>query len=194
MYDEYQIYKASYQNLASICINFHETYRTQNAHNHDCKIIRIIHFTISIAHLACKTHFIGFKFDYISTQSQFKCSYYPTCQTVQYQVVNWSHRSHWHRAPTFRGPPKHLDLIYFCNILVISVMHLHILLKYSLKIAKLSALRANYVPFSNLSKLFFVCFPKLFFFKAARMFRLFQGPPNFAGHRLPKSWTRLRQQ
>ena len=27
--------------------------------------------------------------------------------------------SHWHRAPPFKGPPKYLDLIYFCNILVI---------------------------------------------------------------------------
>ena len=37
-----------------------------------------------------------------------------------------SHRSHWRRAPTFRGPPYPLDFIYFFNILVISVMHLHI--------------------------------------------------------------------
>ena len=30
------------------------------------------------------------------------------------------------QGPNFKGPPKHLDLIYFCNILVNSVMHLHI--------------------------------------------------------------------
>ena len=59
-----------------------------------------------------------------------------------------------HRVPTFRVPPKHLDLIYFCNILVISVMHLHILLKFSLEIAKFSALRTNYFLFLQLFQTF----------------------------------------
>ena len=45
------------------------------------------------------------------------------CQ-IQCCIVYWSHRSHWHRAPTSKEPPKYLDLIYFCNILAMSVMHL----------------------------------------------------------------------
>ena len=68
--------------------------------------------------------------------SSWKLSLYQCC------IVYWSHRSHWHKAPTFKGPPKYLDLIYFCNILVISVMHLHFLLRFSLKIAKFFALCA----------------------------------------------------
>ena len=44
--------------------------------------------------------------------------------------------------------PKDLDLIYFCNILVNSVMHLHFSLPFSLKTPKFSALRAICFPFS----------------------------------------------
>ena len=67
-------------------------------------------------------------------------------RSVLYRLL--SHRSHWHRAPTFKGPPKYIDLIYFCNILVISVMHLQFFLPFSLKIPKFSALRAICFPFS----------------------------------------------
>jgi len=42
-----------------------------------------------------------------------------------------------------------LDFIFFCNILVISVMLLHIHFKFSLKRAKFFALRIIYFPFSQ---------------------------------------------
>ena len=58
--------------------------------------------------------------------------------------------------PLLRGPPKYLDLIYFCNILVVSVMHLQIFLPLSLKIPKFSALRAICFPFSCFFSKFFL--------------------------------------
>ena len=49
---------------------------------------------------------------------------------------------YWHRASLLEGP-KYLDLICFCTNFVISIMHLHIHLSFSMKLTKLSVLNIN---------------------------------------------------
>ena len=94
------------------------------------------------------------------------------------------HRCTVHRAPTFRGPPKFLDLAIFLSFhSCIFIFFYHFLWK-SLNFLHFMQIVSH---FHNFSNFLFVRFPKSFFFlKAARKLTLFQEPQNFSLHRAPK--------
>ena len=81
------------------------------------------------------------------------------------------------------GPPKHLNLAIFLSFhSCIFIFFCHFLWKL-LNFLRFAQIVSR---FHNFSKFLFVCFTKLFFFKAARMLSLFQGPPDISWHRAPK--------